>query len=79
MTPDSVTPAYNILGYRHHDRTTDVRKHELPAWNLHRLKEWIVKNDFDVVLIEKSDNPARGRPEVTHHFDCSDSTCPGGC
>lgn len=71
--------AYNVFAYRNHDRASDVRKGELPEWNLHRLQEWIVRNDFDVVLIEKSDTPARGTPDITHHFDCSDSTCPGGC
>lgn len=72
-------PAFNIFAYRHHDRASDTRKEELPHWNLHRLEAWIVKNGFDVVMIERSVNPARGRPDVTHHFDCADSSCPGGC
>lgn len=73
-----MTAAFNIFGYRHHDRESDTRKNELPAWNLHRLEAWVLKNGFDVVLIERSDNLARGRQAVTHHL-CSDPSCPGGC
>jgi hypothetical protein len=70
--------AFNVFAYRHHAPESDTRKEELPHWNLHRLEAWIIKNRFDVVLIERSDTPARGRPEVTHHI-CDDPVCPGGC
>lgn len=73
-----MTAAFNICAYHHGDET-DVRKHELPLWNLHRLQEWIERHDFDVILIEKSETPARGRPGITHHYECADSRCPGGC
>ena len=39
---------------------------------------WARQNDFDVVLIEKSDRPAQGWPNITHHV-CADPDCPGGC
>lgn len=73
-----MTAAFNVFAYRLHDRASDTRRDNVPAWNLHRLEAWVLRNEFDVLLIEKSDVPAAGRPLVTHHL-CNDPACPGGC
>lgn len=74
-----MTAAYNVFAYHRHDRSSDTRKDNVPAWNLDRLPAWIERNAFDVILIEKSDTPARGIPGIVHHFECNDPSCPGGC
>lgn len=75
-----MTAAFNVFAYAKNDGgyTGDLRRDNIPAWNLHRALEWAVGKGCDTILVELSDQPASGRPHVIHHF-CDDPSCPGGC
>lgn len=76
----AVTAAFNIFAYTRTDDhyNADIRRDNIPEWNLQNALQWAVGKGCDTILIELSDQPASGRPEVTHHV-CADAACPGGC
>ena len=75
-----LTPAFNVFAYSKADGgyEGDLRRDNIPEWNLAKALEWAVGKGCDTILVELAKEPARGRPQVTHHL-CADPACPGGC
>ena len=71
--------AYNLFAFNKADGSHgDIRRRDVPEWNLHRVVEWALSKQVDTLLIEVADKPASGTPGVVHHL-CRDPGCPGGC
>lgn len=74
----AVTAAFNVFAYKTHDHGSDLRRDNIPEWNLSKALAWAVAKGCDTILVELADAPAQGFRDVTHHL-CADSGCPGGC
>jgi hypothetical protein len=74
-----MTAAFNVYAFNKADSSTaDLRRRNIPEWNLARAVEWAVGKGVDTILVEIADGAAAADRLVTHHV-CADPDCPGGC